>query len=1138
MPDIEVDFPRGGVLANDRPARPSKRRAASEASEKVEKKKRLDEEYDHVFTKIVTRELLTTDVRGLGIVKTIGETEVVLETTHGIQLNLSALQISNEFKRNLGKTSLDEIFQVGQTIAFKVLKAAKSRDENPTVTIDPAAVNAHLVPAAYKNGLVINGSVVSVEEKGAVINVGTSSKVKGFVKSEDLPPSWPLDRLHVGQVLMFRVRKTSTANQRVLDLSAYAEMDIYSDDKLSLSDLMPGTIINVDPDKSVKSGVFVKTENENKIFIHKSHLPPRLRVDPDRFARTIRAIVICILPNSPLFVVSAHPDIVALSKVDKRKLPDEYRPGSFVECTVYDIDKLGNVYFLLGSDSDKPPTITAKALKAHFDDYDTSISKFAIGTTHKCRVVGYHALERVLLVSTKREIMKQQIVQIADAEPGQRLNVVVLSVQENGLTVRIGSRGEDNTQILLGHVPSTHVMDHQVKNWQKNFQKDQRLTCRVLFVDEKKEQNFAHRQTIFVRDYDQSQINETVVGTVIKKFESEAFLVSFYNKIAGIIPALEGKTLTSLKEGDVVKTRIARVNPEEQKILLTTKETSEVSKPKQTEKSDVVIKLVKKPAKPFQVCRAQVIGQWVYGKTSKHTTVELRVQGGSIGRLHVSEIDLTEFNEGSSPMTDFLHKYRGKFIQIKVISVGSRTSITETGQKLILKRCGTTRFVECTMVPSKIAEPHKKLRLINYKSLFERGDRVNVFVGDVMKMKSSDHKYIIAEINPLFFAHIPNHYVDRIKPSSDADIQLSSDDLTLKFNNGELLRGLVISQSRTARAKYLTVALGDCILKEEPEDEETSRNKVKKRKKQNSETKAEEDDETKPDESMISDPGFDFSTNMFSMENLSKVGKETSDNEDSDDEIKEEPEDNDDETVLDRERKITERERQLAEAIPENPIDFDRLLIATPSSSDLWIKYITYYLREENLEEARKIAERALESVNFREEEERFNVWTAYLNAEIMFGGAESWKPVFQRASNAMDSLKMHWQMVKILTHHRRFEELEELHEMMIKKFRHQDLEVWFSYAQYLYSSNHPEKARELMQRALNSMEKKQHLIIQSRFAKLECRMGDEERGKTMIQKILQTYPQKAVQRLRLNLTDVEKKNKKKQKTIEVENED
>jgi hypothetical protein len=43
----------------------------------------------------------------------------------------------------------------------------------------------------------------------------------------------------------------------------------------------------------------------------------------------------------------------------------------------------------------------------------------------------------------------------------------------------------------------------------------------------------------------------------------------------------------------------------------------------------------------------------------------------------------------------------------------------------------------------------------------------------------------------------------------------------------------------------------------------------------------------------------------------------------------------------------------------------------------------------------------------------------------------------------------------------------------MIKKFRHEDLDVWFSYATYLFESERIEQARSLLEKALTSLARK-----------------------------------------------------------------
>ena len=50
-------------------------------------------------------------------------------------------------------------------------------------------------------------------------------------------------------------------------------------------------------------------------------------------------------------------------------------------------------------------------------------------------------------------------------------------------------------------------------------------------------------------------------------------------------------------------------------------------------------------------------------------------------------------------------------------------------------------------------------------------------------------------------------------------------------------------------------------------------------------------------------------------------------------------------------------------------------IVATPGSSLLWIRYMAFQLSLTEVEGARKVAERALASISFRDEQEKLNVW-------------------------------------------------------------------------------------------------------------------------------------------------------------------
>ena len=99
---------------------------------------------------------------------------------------------------------------------------------------------------------------------------------------------------------------------------------------------------------------------------------------------------------------------------------------------------------------------------------------------------------------------------------------------------------------------------------------------------------------------------------------------------------------------------------------------------------------------------------------------------------------------------------------------------------------------------------------------------------------------------------------------------------------------------------------------------------------------------------------------------------------------------------------------------PESNADFERLLLGSPNSSYLWIQYMSFQLPLSELDKAREIARRAIQTINFREEKERLNVWIALLNLENVYGTEDSLQTVFKEAARANDSKTVHLRLASI----------------------------------------------------------------------------------------------------------------------------
>ncbi len=65
-------------------------------------------------------------------------------------------------------------------------------------------------------------------------------------------------------------------------------------------------------------------------------------------------------------------------------------------------------------------------------------------------------------------------------------------------------------------------------------------------------------------------------------------------------------------------------------------------------------------------------------------------------------------------------------------------------------------------------------------------------------------------------------------------------------------------------------------------------------------------------------------------------------------------------------RRAAELARLSGSAAPSTPADYERLALASPSSSFVWIKYMAFHISLGDIDAARKVAQRALETINYR----------------------------------------------------------------------------------------------------------------------------------------------------------------------------
>ncbi|KAI8717856.1 hypothetical protein NCS52_00862700 [Fusarium sp. LHS14.1] len=197
---------------------------------------------------------------------------------------------------------------------------------------------------------------------------------------------------------------------------------------------------------------------------------------------------------------------------------------------------------------------------------------------------------------------------------------------------------------------------------------------------------------------------------------------------------------------------------------------------------------------------------------------------------------------------------------------------------------------------------------------------------------------------------------------------------------------------------------------------------------------------------------------------------------------------------------------------PQTSSDYERLLLGQPDSSELWIAYMAFQMQVSELSKAREVAERAIKSINIREETEKLNVWVAYLNLEVAYGSKSTVEEVFKRACQYNNEQEVYERLASIYIQSEKLKDADELFEAMVKKFGAKAPNVWLNYAHFLHvTRNDAARARSLLPRATQQLDSRHSQNLVSRFAALEFRSpnGEPERGRTMFEGLLAAWPKK-----------------------------
>ncbi|KEG03279.1 rRNA biogenesis protein RRP5, putative [Plasmodium vinckei vinckei] len=244
-----------------------------------------------------------------------------------------------------------------------------------------------------------------------------------------------------------------------------------------------------------------------------------------------------------------------------------------------------------------------------------------------------------------------------------------------------------------------------------------------------------------------------------------------------------------------------------------------------------------------------------------------------------------------------------------------------------------------------------------------------------------------------------------------------------------------------------------------------------------------------------------------------KKKKKTGEKHDKEDEVENEEDEkfdsydeDDNNNILLKNKIINNENGQNDEKV--KPYDYEKLLVSEKNKSTIWISYIAYYLEKGDIQEARNIAERALKTIDIHLIEEKLNIYLCYINMECAYG--DNLNEIFKRALLVNNEKSIYLHTMNILKMNKKYNELKELCEEAIKKFKYSK-KIWTRYLELLHNTlNDEEYAHNILLKSLHALPKRKHLNIIINAARFEYKYSNIERGKNYFEKLIQEYPKRS----------------------------
>ncbi|POM78018.1 RRNA biogenesis protein rrp5, partial [Phytophthora palmivora] len=560
----------------------------------------------------------------LGCVRQVADgQDLMISLPNKLNGTVALAECSDEFHEALQKKTendelppLSAIFKVGQFVPCVVLSTSKAdKHKQIHLSLRTSLLHAELSPSSLAKGTALHATVSSVEDHGAIVNVGIRG-VHAFVPRKELTTPVLKGQHFLINVLSMNTH-TNTATVTI-DRSQVVKA-VTRGDSFTLKQLVPGMLLNVRVEDVLENGLSVTFLTFFTATVEQNHMSlpcERGWEESYRKGMKARARIMSIDYIAKQITLSMAPHVVHL------QVPESpYSVGDIIEeATIERIDSgIGMLLSLKSKDmdvemddaSEKKDSTTNAKWKAFAPGYvhisnvsdkrvDKLEKKFTVGSNIKCRVLGFSPFDAVVRVSCKENSISQTVLRHKDLKPGTKVNGKIVSVESWGILLEIseGVRGLVTPQ----HMPA-FLLNKKASNNGK-YKVGKIASARVLHVDlDAKKTYLTMKSGLLSSELPiLSSFEEATMGLIahgfITKIAEYGVIVTFYNSVYGLVPmaVLQQAGIENLEEayviGQVVKARVTRCDANKKRLMISFDTTSNSMVNKPTAAPETAAKLV------------------------------------------------------------------------------------------------------------------------------------------------------------------------------------------------------------------------------------------------------------------------------------------------------------------------------------------------------------------------------------------------------------------------------------------------------------------------------------------------------------------------------------------------------------------